>query len=408
VSLSFFLFNAALVAIGGGISSVFAGRLRSLVSQVETYRLIGSQLSSQPLLKQSVDVMIPAYNEELNIEACVRSVLASSPSRQITVWVVDDQSSDRTWEIVTNLAAEGDDRLKILRGSDRPRNEIWMGKNWACAQAMDQATGEYVLFIDADVMLTSGAIETAVAAAGEQQWDLLTGWPTIVCGCFGEWVAQPIVASMFALAFKPEEIADPQCESMFAVGPFMLFRRAAYDRVGGHRALRSEIVEDVELARAIQQAGLSLHFAYLNDLAFLRMYRTFGALWEGWTKNWHLGSQRNVKATLYSAFIAFCVFSLPWLSFGQAVMHLRNAVFDGETVWGWGLMTSIAGLFLLKQYEIRQNLAIVMNLPTRYWWLSGLGGLVVSAIAIVSWIKTETGWGWTWRGRSLKLSSAKD
>jgi glycosyltransferase involved in cell wall biosynthesis len=393
-----------LVTIGGAVSSIFAARMLPLVKQASNYRLIRSQ--ALPTMTATVDVMIPAYNEALNIEACVRSVLNSTAQKNLTVWVVDDQSSDRTWEILTRLVGEGDDRLRILRGTDRPQGEVWMGKNWACAQAMDQATGDYVLFIDADVQLTPGAIETAVAAAIEHEWDLLTGWPTIVCGCLGEWIAQPIVASMFSLSFQPESIADPKSESMFAVGPFMLFRRSAYDHVGGHRALRSEIVEDVELARAIQQAGLSLHFAYLGDLALLRMYRTFGALWEGWTKNWHLGSKRNTKATFYSALIAFLAFSLPWINVGLTAINLWKAwPSGGLQVWVLGTIALAAMLFLVRQYQIRQRLEEVMNLSANYWWLGGFGGLVVMAIAIASWVKTETGWGWTWRGRSLKLPS---
>ncbi len=398
--------NAGVVAIGGAVSSIFAARMLPLVRAASHYRLVRPE--TLPIVKGSIDVMIPAYNEALNIEACVRSVLNSTSlsSTQLSVWVVDDQSTDGTWEILQGLV--GDDRLKILRGGDRPSGEVWMGKNWACAQAMDQATGDYVLFIDADVQLQPGSIETAVSALMTHQWDLLTGWPTIVCDCLGEWIAQPIVASMFSLSFQPETIEDPKSETMFAVGPFMLFRRSAYDRVGGHRALRSEIVEDVELARAIQQAGLSLHFGYLGDLALLRMYRTFGALWEGWTKNWHLGSQRNTKATFYSALIAVLAFSLPWFSVGLTAMNLWQALPSGGLqVWLLGAIGLVALLFLVRQYQIRQRLESVMNLSARYWWLSGLGGLVIAAIAIASWVKTETGWGWTWRGRSLKLSNAQ-
>lgn len=410
--------STGLVTIGGLVSSIFAGRLIPVVQNSSKYRLMRSAL--QPNFSDRVDVMIPAYNEADNIEACVRSVLASTTlgSKQLSVLVVDDQSNDRTWDILTKLDQEGDDRLQIIQGTDRPTGEIWMGKNWACAQAMDRATGDYVLFIDADVQLKPGAIETAVVAAKTNQWDLLTGWPTIVCGCLGEWIAQPIVASMFALAFQPDEIADAKNDRMFAVGPFMLFRRSAYDRVGGHRALRSEIVEDVELARAIQNAGLSLHFGYLGDLALLRMYRTFGALWEGWTKNWHLGSQRNTKATLYSATIAFLVFTLPWLNVGLTINnlwmaiasdHLATAnstvsdVVSNVQVWYLGLLAIASVLLLIRQWQIRQRLESVMNLSANYWWLSGIGGLVIAAIALASWVKTETGWGWTWRGRSLKL-----
>jgi glycosyltransferase involved in cell wall biosynthesis len=391
------------------ISSIFASRLAPVAQRGNSFSLkrdfVGKMLGP-------VDVVIPAYNERINIEACVRSVLGSSAlsADQLRVWVIDDQSSDETAIILQRLDEEGDPRLRVIAGTARPVDQIWMGKNWACAQAMDQAVGEFVLFIDADVRLRTGAIESAVQALVNHQWDLLTGWLEIQCGCWGEWIAQPIIASMMLVAFQPQELADPTNPSMFAVGPFMLFRRSAYDRVGGHRALRAEIVEDVELARAIQAAGLSYHFAYFPDFGTLRMYQSFVGLWEGWTKNWHLGSRRNVKATVNSAVISLLVFTVPWvgaivggLNFG---LNLDQTIWHGVTTWsllGGAVGGAVAVAALGQQYWIRVQLENTVQLPKRYWWLSGIGGAVVAAIAIASWIKTETGWGWTWRGRKLRM-----
>ncbi len=389
-----------------GISSIFASRLRPVAQRGESFSLTRGAVGLMP---GAIDVVIPAYNEEINLEACVRSVLDSSSlgTHQLTVWVIDDQSSDETGAILQRLMAEGDGRLRGISGRERPTDEVWMGKNWACAQAMDLARGEFVLFLDADVRLRSGAIESAVQAMAQNQWDLLTGWLEIQCGCWGEWIAQPIIACMMLVGFQPQELADPQNPSMFAVGPFMLFRRSAYDRVGGHRALRGEIVEDVELGRAIQSAGLSYHFAYFPDFGTLRMYQSFAGLWEGWTKNWHLGSRRNVKATVQSALIALFVFTVPWLGAIAGFVNLaQQRLISGSN--GWSLLGALLGallgcLAMALQYWFRLKLEQTVHLPRRLWWTSGLGGIVVAAIAIASWIKTETGWGWTWRGRKLRL-----
>ncbi len=385
------------------ISSVFASRFRPVAARGESFTLRRYRPVAQ--MPGRIDVVIPAYNERINIEACVRSVLESSAltAEQLVVWVVDDQSSDETAEILAGLAQEGDDRLRVISGTARPENEVWMGKNWACAQAMDRAIGEYVLFLDADVRLRAGAIEAAVRAMAAKEWDLLTGWLEIQCGCWGEWIAQPIIACMMIVGFQPQELADPENPSMFAVGPFMLFRRSAYDKVGGHRALRSEIVEDVELGRAIQAAGLNFHFAYFPDFGTLRMYQSFGGLWEGWTKNWHLGSKRNVKATVKSAFISLLVFTVPWIGAIVGFVNLGTQVWT-QQITVLGILGGFAGLAAIgQQYWIRLKLEQTVHLPKLSWWTSGLGGIVVAAIAIGSWIKTETGWGWTWRGRKLRL-----
>lgn len=394
-----------------GISSIFASRLRPVAQRGESFSL---KRGAVGLMPGSIDVVIPAYNEVINLEACVRSVLDSSSlgANQLTVWVIDDQSSDETGAILQRLMAEGDGRLRGIAGRDRPKGEVWMGKNWACAQAMDLARGEFVLFLDADVRLRSGAIESAVQAMAQNQWDLLTGWLEIQCGCWGEWIAQPIIACMMLVGFQPQELADPRNPAMFAVGPFMLFRRSAYDRVGGHRALRAEIVEDVELGRAIQSAGLSYHFAYFPDFGTLRMYQSFAGLWEGWTKNWHLGSRRNAKATVQSALISLFVFTVPWLGAIVGFVNLAQQSLRYQTLTSgsasWSLLGGLLGALLgcvalAQQYWIRLKLEQTVHLPRRFWWASGLGGIVVAAIAIASWIKTETGWGWTWRGRKLRL-----
>ncbi|MCY7276378.1 MAG: glycosyltransferase [Phormidesmis sp. CAN_BIN44] len=342
----------------------------------------------------SVSVIIPAYNEAENIQSCVNAVLNSSDSERLEVWVVDDQSTDDTLAIVQAIS---DPRLNVLAGKPRPAGETWVGKNWACAQVTALTNGDFLLFIDADVQLKRGAIETAVAVAEREQVDLLTFWMTIVCGCFGEWLAQPVIASLFAASYSFAEVCDPKSEAVFAVGPFMLFRRSAYERIGGHRAVADEVVEDVELGRRIKQHGLTLWYGLGHEMADVRMYRSFAALWEGWTKNWYLGSRRNLQRTLYGAFVTFLVFTVPWL--GLMISIVQIIFFP---IHWWDLSPIVLALTaIVLHYNLRLLVQKFSNISPDYWWLSGIGGVLVSAIAIASIIKTETGWGWTWRGRNL-------
>lgn len=373
----------------------------------------GAEISTLP----SVSVIVPAYNEAVNIEGCLLSILESSerPDGQLEVWIVDDQSTDQTLSIVQQLQ-DGlqDPRLHLLVGQPRPMGEVWMGKNWACAQAAQRAKGEYLLFLDADVRLRRGAIEAALVHALDRQADLLTCWLTLVCGCWGEWLAQPIIAQLFAVGFKQNEVNDPSQDAVFAVGPFMLFRRSAYDAIGGHRAVAAEVVEDVELGKRIKRQGWKLWFGTGAALGELRMYRSLGALWEGWTKNWHLGSERNWRSTLYSTYVVGMVFVLPWWaslaalgSLGQQAIALVTGGLP--TIGAWlpfsiAVLNSAIAVFLLySQYDLRQRTQANFGIPTRYWWLGWLGSWIVLWIPIASLIKTETGWGWTWRGRPLQI-----
>ncbi|HEY9748179.1 MAG TPA: glycosyltransferase family 2 protein [Allocoleopsis sp.] len=371
---------------------------------------IASAPKLQPLLADaiapeqlpSISVIIPAYNEAENIQECITVVLNSTklPPEQLELWVVDDQSSDETLAIAQALQQElGDPRLKVLAGQPRPQGEVWVGKNWACTQGAEQASGEFLLFIDADTRLQPNGMETALQTAVQDNTALLSCGPGLICGCLAEWLVQPLMFNQLIAAFNFAEVNDPATDAAFAAGPFMLFRRTAYDQLGGHRAVASQIVEDVELARRTKQQGLKLQYVVGTEIVKVRMYRSWSALWEGWTKNLYLGAHRSVGLMLYMALIVLVVYTLPWV--GLAIALYR--AFTSPTDWlNYGAL-SLALAAIALQYNLRRTAMKTSGNPTRYWWLSGVGGVLVAAIAIGSIIKTETGWGWTWRGRVLQL-----
>jgi cellulose synthase/poly-beta-1,6-N-acetylglucosamine synthase-like glycosyltransferase len=352
----------------------------------------------------TIAVVIPAYNEEINLRDCVEAVLNNElpDPQQLQVWIADDESTDGTRAIATQLVTQ-DPRVHLVAVPPRPTTEVWRGKNWACAQAVEQAQGEYLLFIDADVRLEKGAIAAALVEAQASNADLMSCLPEIVCGCFAEWLAQPIMIRMLTAGFNIGDVSDPaQPEIAFAAGPFMLFRRSAYDRIGGHRAIADDLVEDVALARQIKACGLNMRLIMGLGLVKVRMYQNLPGLWEGWTKNLHMGTKRNVFATSLIAVVSIFVFVVPWFGVvlsGVAILRM------GLQESGLFLIPLLSALALLLWESIlwRQQ-AVLLELPVRYGLLRWLGGLLVAAIAIASIIKTETGWGWTWRGRSLALT----
>ena len=237
----------------------------------------------------SLTVVIPAFNEAHNIEACVASVLANHPPcRDWSVLVVDDESTDATVENALR-AGSAASHFRLIQAGPRPANERWVGKNWACSKAVEQLSSEWLLFIDADVRLKPDALQRALAQALDEQADLLSLAPRLSCGCLAEWMVQPIMASLLGLGFPIVETNDPASPVAFAAGPFMLFKASTYRQIGGHWALAGEVVEDLALARAIKAGGHRLRYLLGLDAVDLRMYSNLAALWEGWTKNWFLG-----------------------------------------------------------------------------------------------------------------------
>ncbi|MEM7793675.1 MAG: glycosyltransferase family 2 protein [Cyanobacteria bacterium P01_C01_bin.118] len=385
---------ALLVAMAA--ISIFHQRLQSSLATAPRLPLLKTSPDTLPI----ITLIIPAYNEQVNITECLNAALASHLPQpdQLQVIVTDDESTDDTAALATAVA-KTDSRVEVMTVPPRPTDIPWRGKNWACANAVEKAMGDYVLFIDADVRLEPDAIATALTDSQNHQADLLSCGPGIVCGCLAEWLVQPVMMSCIAVGFNFEAVNDPEDKDIaFAAGPFMLFRRSAYDAIGGHRAVATETVEDVELAKAIKRSGLTLRYLLSTDLIKVRMYRSFGALWEGWTKNYYEGGGRNLGGTLYSAFALSLIFVMPWLGLAAG---LWGTVFDHNHSPGWWLVGGLGGVSVALQVYMRWAAQRVFNQPFRYWWLGWLSGGIVVAIALVSIIKTETGWGWTWRGRSL-------
>ncbi|MGL5064402.1 MAG: glycosyltransferase [Microcoleus sp.] len=396
------------------VSTAYTNNLRRSVKNApRTVKIPTQQLSHPPVSGPKVSVIVPAYNEAENIQDCAIAILDSTqlPAENIQVLIVDDRSTDDTLAIAQTLQQQRNDpRLKILAGQPRPTDRYWAGKNWACTQAVSAATGDFLLFIDADVRLKQGAIETAIATVESKNIDLLTCMPALVCECFAEWLVQPLMFNHLAVCFDFNAVNDPQTDAAFAAGPFMLFRRSAYEKIGGHAAVAAEIVEDVELARRIKTTGLNLGLYAGSNLASVRMYRSWSALWEGWTKNMFLGANRSWGLMVYMAAIMLFLYPIPWIALfvilTQIILSfpLDSSFFPSS----FFLLPSsfIAARVIWHQYELRRLGAEISECPPKYWWLGGLGGTLVGAIAIGSAIKTETGWGWTWRGRALQSQNS--
>ena len=264
----------------------------------------------------SLTVVIPAFNESLNIRRSLRSVFQSlPPCGNWHVVVVDDMSTDSTSDMAQECAKQMDqlNRFTLIQAGPRPANERWVGKNWACSKAMEQLKSSWVLFIDADVELRPTALRRALVQAIDERADLFSVAPRLVCTCLAEWMVQPIMASLLGLGFPIVEANDPSSDVAFAAGPFMLFRRSAYDAIGGHRALAGEVVEDLALARTIKTSGFRLRYVLGLDAVDLQMYPNLSALWEGWTKNWFLGLDRNIPKALAAGGVVVLMFASPWI-----------------------------------------------------------------------------------------------
>jgi len=227
-----------------------------------------------------VTIIVPAKDEADNIGPCVTSLLAQTyPNLRIIV--VDDRSEDGTGDIVADLA-DGGDRLTLVRNADLPAG--WTGKCHAIRQGVTHADGDWLLFTDADTVHAPGCVASAVAFACKEGVDLLTLLPAVRAERACERMLQPCLSTTFLSLFPPSLVNRPTHRLAFCNGQFYLIRRALYDRLGGHEAVRREFLEDMALGRKAKASGARVCVASGGDLVAVRMYRGFRALWHGWSR----------------------------------------------------------------------------------------------------------------------------
>jgi glycosyltransferase involved in cell wall biosynthesis len=230
-------------------------------------------LAPEPSLE--VSVIVPARNEEARLADCLRTLVGQAgPSYEIIV--VDDNSTDGTRAIAEGFP------VRVIAADTLP--EGWSGKSNAAWTGAKIAHGQWLLFTDADTKHASNSIATGLEEAGESSADLLSYSPKQEVGSLAERALMPVIFGELAATYPPKEVCDPTSPVAAANGQYLLIRHEVYDAIGGHAAVATAILEDVELAKRAKQAGRKLWFRY-SEVVSTRMYRSFGEMWEGWTKN---------------------------------------------------------------------------------------------------------------------------
>ena len=224
-----------------------------------------------------VSVIVPARNEELCLGRCLES-LVSQKGVSFEVIVVDDGSTDRTHQIAESMAG-----VEVVEAGPLPVG--WSGKVNAMLAGARAARGDWLLFTDADTVHRSGSLARAVAEAKQHGAALLSYSPEQEVHGFWEKAVMPVIFAELAATYRPSEVSDPTSPAAAANGQYLLISRSAYDKIGGHAAVATSLLEDVALARAVKESGGKLWFRFAGDAVFARMYRSFRQLEEGWTKN---------------------------------------------------------------------------------------------------------------------------
>lgn len=316
-----------------------------------------------------VSVVVPACNEAETVEAAARSRLTQDyPALELIL--IDDRSTDSTPTRVDAVAAS-DARVRPVHLTELPAG--WLGKVNALRGGTAMATGEWLLFTDADVHLEADALRAAVAYAERQGLDMLTVWPRFWPGGF--WVDAVFSASIriFTAGARLHKVRDPESPIAVGVGAFNLVRRAAFDRTSGWEWLRMEVVDDLGLGQMIKRAGGRCGIAEGGGRVALQFYGSLGEMARGLEKNAFafVGGYRFRRLLLAMGLLL----AVEWMPF-SGLMVLPGPwrwVAGGLVIWALALNGLCARFFrrpLLSALAFPLGTTVLAALMTRAGWLA--------------------------------------
>ena len=323
-----------------------------------------------------VSVLIPARNEERNISNILKSLHTQS-YQKLEIVVYDDDSTDHTAEIILKCKKD-DPRIKLIAGKTLP--DGWLGKNHACHQLAMEAQGKYFLFLDADVSLTIGAIENAIAELKENELKLLSVFPKQLMLTLGEKLVIPMM-NWILLSFLPLFLISKSKKNSLAAanGQFMLFEAETYRKYWFHEKVKNIPVEDIQIARLMKQELLKIQTYLSDEQVQCRMYTSYRTALNGFVKN--VSEFFGGSKTIMSLFAFISTFGfIPFLLTGSFYLLMIYLLIV--------LMTRILVAIASRQSVLFN---IILSIPQQ------ISFLVVSILVLVNVYRKN----YKWKGRNI-------
>jgi len=333
-----------------------------------------------------VSVILPVRNQASTVYDCVASLVELQYPRKEII-VVDGNSTDGTKEILAKFAG------KINLAEEDPLPPGWVGKNWACHTGYRKASGELLMFTDGDSVHSTDSLTKTVNFLVDSNADLVTLAPSAILRTFWEKLLQPPIFWLIMMFVGGKWVNDDN-KPRWALGngQYMLFRRAAYEKVGGHSAVRNRIAEDYSLSRLIKAQGLKLRMVTASNSLGVRMYSSLPEIWRGWRKNFYSvsGNHPLMRATLRLVLL----FTFLVLPFGVLGYGLYHATTNPLNVY---LLTGAFMAFFLWLGLILLDRSI--GVSSVYALLLPLAIIIYIGIGIDSTLRGALGLGFSWKGR---------
>ena len=343
----------------------------------------------QPAGQPRVSIIVPACNEEEDIEATLTRLITLDYDNYEVI-AVDDRSTDRTGEVIERIASSvPSERLKVIHIDKLPPG--WMGKTHAMWTAGNHAVGDWLLFTDADVLFKPDAVRRALAYAESERADHIVLFPCMIMKRPGEKMMIAFFQMLFVFGHRPWKVADPKARDHIGVGAFNLIRRRVYEAIGTYRALRFEVLDDMKLGKVVKNAGFAQRNVFGADLISIR-----------WAKG-ALGVVHNLTKNF------FAIMSFQWLrALGScfALAFLNLMPFAG-IILAHGWLRLAYGIALVSMFFIYVGISRRSDIPAYYFVLHPVSTTLFVYIMLRSTFLTLVRGGVAWRGTFYPLEDLR-
>jgi cellulose synthase/poly-beta-1,6-N-acetylglucosamine synthase-like glycosyltransferase len=335
-----------------------------------------------------VSVIVPARNEEEHIEeSLIRLARLDYPDYEVIA--INDRSTDSTGEIMEKVARGNAERLRVIHITELRAG--WLGKVHAMWTGARQASGEWLLFTDADVLFKPESITRAMFYAGSENADHVVLFPRMIMHSVGETMMVAFFQTLFVFGHRPWKVADPKAKDHIGVGAFNLVRRSVYEAIGTYAVMSGEVLDDMKLGKLVKNAGYAQRNVFGDDLITLRWVKGAVGMVNNLTKNFFAIMSFQWPRALASAFL------LAFLNIGPFI-----GIFLAHS---WARVPY--AIALLAMFGIYLGMSWMSDVPVYYIVLHPVGGAMFVYIMLRSMLLTLARGGITWRGTFYPLEELR-
>ena len=385
------VFNYIFTAILIGVFLAWISLIHSMFkSFTKTPFLDKFENSSKETPK--VSIILPARNEENFIEKCLESLI-NQDYKNYEIVAIDDSSDDNTWKIIEKYSKN--DKVIPIKANSKP--DGWMGKNWACMEGFRHASGELLLFTDADTKYSKKVLSLAVSHLLSENLDVLTVIPRLICLDSITKITLPMLSTFLHSRYSALNVNNPKKGIGYFFGSFFIIKKQIYQKIGTHEKVKHEIIEDGALGKITKESGFALKMVRGEHLLDAVYSRSPKEMWNGLERLmvplYHQNSSYAIGvffAVLFILFlpIPFLIYSIIFAETSISFMALLMAA-----------MMSTITIYIAAFMETKMGL----NLKSILALLAPIGGLIVSCGFLSGVLQANKSSAVTWRGRRYSV-----